>query len=321
MTRGHSHFNGQKSKSLDGCVTRRRCGWQRELGGSKLLQPSVCHRGSNQQAKQGTTSPQTGCGFDFSSVSPQPPTMEEQASTLLATLKRSSVPVETKVQQFNNLKSSIKHLRVPDAAQATSFECIRIAITSSSPQLVTLGFSTLGHLTKRLSLQEQSNVVVAQSNKMLPVFLERLGDAREAHRSAASSALADIWPLNREKVEVLVRDSAMAGQNARAKETAMKWLVKMHKTDGFLLRSFVPPLVAGLEDADGVVRETAKSAVVELFRCAGIWLLGVRTAADKRAGMPRKRQSRTSRSRCRRTMSEKRPSNTSRRSSKDRDRL
>lgn len=194
--------------------------------------------------------------------------MEEQTTTLLATLKRSSVPVDTKVQQFNNLKSSIKHLRVPDAAQANIFECIRIACSSSSPQLVALGFSTLAHLTKRLTLQDQSSVLVAQSNKMLPICLERLGDAREAHRSAASSTLVDLWPLNREKVEILIRDSAMAGHNPRAKETAMKWLVKMHKADGFLLRSFVPPLVAGLEDADGVVREAAKAAVVELFRFA-----------------------------------------------------
>ncbi|MBE7181314.1 MAG: hypothetical protein INR71_08910, partial [Terriglobus roseus] len=129
-------------------------------------------------------------------------------------------------------------------------------------------FSTLGHLIKRLNLQDQGSVIVAQSAKLLPILLERPGDAREANRAAASSTLADLWPLCKEKVETLVRDGAMAGSNARAKETGMKWTVKMQKADGFHFRSFVPYLVAGLEDADGVVRETAKAAVVELFKTA-----------------------------------------------------
>jgi CLIP-associating protein 1/2 len=42
----------------------------------------------------------------------------------------------------------------------------------------------------------------------------------------------------------------------------------MNKTDGLPFKSFVPLLVANLEDADPSVRETAKTAVVELFRCA-----------------------------------------------------
>lgn len=43
---------------------------------------------------------------------------------------------------------------------------------------------------------------------------------------------------------------------------------QMNKTDGAPFRAYVPFLVANLEDADAVVRETAKKAVVELFRCA-----------------------------------------------------
>lgn len=41
----------------------------------------------------------------------------------------------------------------------------------------------------------------------------------------------------------------------------------MNKTEGLPFRTFVPLLVANLEDADPMVRETAKTAVVELFRC------------------------------------------------------
>lgn len=41
----------------------------------------------------------------------------------------------------------------------------------------------------------------------------------------------------------------------------------MNKTEGLPFKSFVPLLVANLEDADPGVRETAKISIVELFRC------------------------------------------------------
>lgn len=40
----------------------------------------------------------------------------------------------------------------------------------------------------------------------------------------------------------------------------------MHKTDGLPFKSYVPQLVANLEDADAAVREAAKIAVVDLFK-------------------------------------------------------
>lgn len=42
----------------------------------------------------------------------------------------------------------------------------------------------------------------------------------------------------------------------------------MNKTESLPFRSFVPQLMQNLEDADAGVREHAKIAVVELFRCA-----------------------------------------------------
>ena len=120
--------------------------------------------------------------------------MEQEAQNLLGILKRSSVTIDAKVAAFNSIKSNIKHLRVPDAAQPTIFECIRIAISSSqSPTLSATAFSTLGHFIKRLSLQQQNGVIVSHAKKLLPILLERLGDSRESHRNAASSNLAPEW--------------------------------------------------------------------------------------------------------------------------------
>ncbi|EKG14228.1 Armadillo-like helical [Macrophomina phaseolina MS6] len=195
--------------------------------------------------------------------------MEDQAASLLATLKKSSAPVDQKLTQFNSLKSSIKHLRVPQECTPTIFECVRLAIAAqTSSTLVSTGFSTLGHLVKRLHLQNQTQIIAQQSNPLLPTLLDRLGDARESHRNAASQALSDLWPYNHPGVESIVREGALGGTNSRAKEAAMQWVVKMHASDNLPFKSFTPYLVANLEDPDGMVRETAKSAVVELFRNA-----------------------------------------------------
>jgi CLIP-associating protein 1/2 len=193
--------------------------------------------------------------------------MEEQAQSLIVTLKKTSVAVDAKVAAFNNLKSSIKHQRVPESCQPAIFECIRLGIASQmAPTLTTSAFGTLGHLIKRLSLQEQGSVVAIQAPKMLPLLQERLADARESLRNAASQILCDLWPFAKGEVERVIREGAFSGSSARAKEMAMMWVVKMNRTENLPFRIFVPNFVNCLEDADGGVRETAKSCVVELFR-------------------------------------------------------
>lgn len=154
--------------------------------------------------------------------------MEQEALDLLALLKKSSATTDAKLASFNKTKSNIKHLRVPEAAVPTLFECIKFTITSqASTTLVSSGFSTLGHLIKRLSLQDQTSTISANAKKFLPVLLDRLGDTRESHRNAASQSLSDFWPYCPADVEQMIREGALAGHNARAKETAMLWVVKV----------------------------------------------------------------------------------------------
>src|SRR4051794_19533105 len=103
--------------------------------------------------------------------------MEEQVASLLAALKKPSTVVDTKLQLFTNLKSGIKHNRVPDSCQAPIFECVRLSIsTTTSAALVSTGLSTLSHLIKRLVLQNQTAVITAHCHKLLPILLDRLGD-------------------------------------------------------------------------------------------------------------------------------------------------
>lgn len=194
--------------------------------------------------------------------------MLEQTNALLAALQKPSTNVDQRLQLFNNLKSSIKHSRVPEEAQAPIFDCIRIAISATtSAALVSTGFSTLSHFIKRLQLQRETNVITSQSNKLCALLLDKLGDARESHRSAASVILGDLHNLCPAEVDAVIH-GAMKGSNARAKDTSMSWVVRMNKHEGVPFRTYGTQLVANLEDADAGVRDTAKHAVVDLFSSA-----------------------------------------------------
>lgn len=46
------------------------------------------------------------------------------------------------------------------------------------------------------------------------------------------------------------------------------FLFQMHQESGLQFRSYVPTLMELLEDADGMVRDAAKTTVIELFRYA-----------------------------------------------------
>jgi CLIP-associating protein 1/2 len=158
------------------------------------------------------------------------PDMLEQTNTLLVALKKPSTNVEQRLQLFNNVKSNIKHNRVPEECQAPIFECIRIAISATtSAALVSTGFSTLSHFIKRLQLQRETNVITSQASMLCALLLDKLGDARESHRSAALQIFADLYHLCPTEVEAVMHN-AMKGTNARAKDTSMSWLVKVRCT-------------------------------------------------------------------------------------------
>lgn len=154
--------------------------------------------------------------------------MDEVASNLLATLKKSSASIDSKLSLFNTLKSHIKHSRVPENAQIASLECIRLAIMSqTSSSLVTAGFSTLSHLIKRLALQDQMGVFFTSKSNILQPLLDKMGDAKESYRSAANQTLSDLWPARPEVVEKAVKEGALQNSNIRAKESGIVWITKV----------------------------------------------------------------------------------------------
>ncbi|KAB8337296.1 hypothetical protein FH972_021597 [Carpinus fangiana] len=195
--------------------------------------------------------------------------MDELAANLLSQLKRSSAPVESKLALFNQLKSNIKHQRVPESAQGPTLECIRLAIISQiSTPLVNTGFSALGHFIKRLSLQDQVSAIFAPRQNIVGVLIEKLGDQKETHRSAASQCLCDLWSAKPDVIEKAIRDGAIGSSHARAKEAGLQWVAKMHADQSMPFRNFVSPMVECLDHQDGTVRDCAKIALVDLFRNA-----------------------------------------------------
>ena len=154
--------------------------------------------------------------------------MDDLAQNLLATLKKPSAPIDTKLTLFNNLKSHIKHQRVPESSQPHTVECVRLALVSqTSSTLVTTGFSTLSHLIKRLTLQDQVHAIFSPRVNILGALLDRLGDAKESYRSAALQCLSDLWPARPGDVEKAVREGAILSNNVRAKDGGMQWVVKV----------------------------------------------------------------------------------------------
>ncbi|KAI1410826.1 ARM repeat-containing protein [Hypoxylon sp. FL1857] len=191
---------------------------------------------------------------------------EEQVAGLLAILRK-DVSIDAKVQHVTAVKSAIKHYSVPDACVAPLFEALRLASNSQHSALVNAGFTTLNHLLTRMSLQEPK-YLSREAKQTLPLIVEKMGDQKDKFRTLAIQAMATMYMQVPMDAERFVRNTAMVGKNPRAKEAGMQWLLQMHKEHGLQFRSYVPTLMELLEDADGMVRDAAKSTVIELFKDA-----------------------------------------------------
>lgn len=150
--------------------------------------------------------------------------LTDQQVADLSTLLRSDASLDAKVQFLNNIKSSIKQHNVPDTCIAQLFEALRNASTSQHANIVSAGFTALNHLFTRLSRQDPK-WLARETNRTLPVIIDKLGDQKDKYRSLASQALITFYGVNPSEVERMVRTAAMSGKNPRAKEAALHWLL------------------------------------------------------------------------------------------------
>jgi CLIP-associating protein 1/2 len=189
---------------------------------------------------------------------------DKQVADLQALL-RTDASVDSKVQQITTIKSLIKQQNVPESCILALFDALRTASASQHAALVNAGFTALVHLLTRLSRQEPK-YTAKEAGRTLPLVVEKMGDQKEKLRALALQALTTLWKTAPLDVERALKNLAMVGKNPRAKEASMQWLLQMHAEHALPFRAYVPNLMELLEDADGMVRDAAKSTVIELFR-------------------------------------------------------
>lgn len=150
--------------------------------------------------------------------------METLASNTLTALK-STAPIDTKLKHLTGLKAEIKHRHCPEHVVPPLFDAIRISLTT--PHLTDAAFSILGHLMKRLELQDQHSLLQAQGAKTYPCLLERLADQKDRTRGRALQAFIDFHSISAPDVEQFVRDHALTNRHPKSKEAAMQWVSRV----------------------------------------------------------------------------------------------
>ena len=164
--------------------------------------------------------------------------MDLLASNTLAALK-STAPIDTKLKHLTELKAEIKHRHCPENAVPPLFDAIRISL--ATPHLTDAAFSILGHLMKRLELQDQHSLLQAQGVKTYPSLLERLADQKDRIRHRALQALTDFHSISASDVEQFVRDHALTNRHPKIKEAALQWVTSVCLVFPILQRMLINP--------------------------------------------------------------------------------
>lgn len=190
--------------------------------------------------------------------------MDGLAVNTLASIRGSGLSIDSKLKHLTELKAEIKHRHCPEAAVGPLFEVIRLSL--ATPHLTDAGFSILGHLTKRLELQNQGSLLQSQGVKTYPCLLDRLADSKDRTRQRANQALTDFHAVAPADVEHFVRDGVLKNKSPRAKESGMLWILTTRKERKIAFKAFVPHIVDCLEDSDGNVRQMAQTTIISLFQ-------------------------------------------------------
>ncbi|KHJ36165.1 putative heat repeat containing protein [Erysiphe necator] len=189
-----------------------------------------------------------------------------QVSNLLEVL-RTDATIDAKVNLINQIKSAIKQNNVPETCIVPLFEATRTAMTSQQAAIVSAGFTTLGHLLSRISRQEPK-YLLKESSRTLPLVIEKMGDSKEKYRQLAAQCLTTFWNKAPSDVEKTVKSIGLTSKNPKMKDACMSWIVQTHQESAMPFKNYVSALVTLLEDADGMVRDTARNSVIALFQNA-----------------------------------------------------
>ncbi|KAF3903120.1 hypothetical protein ABW21_db0205064 [Orbilia brochopaga] len=150
---------------------------------------------------------------------------EDEASALLTTF-RSHRDDAVKVDLLIQAKQKIKHYGIEPNATETAFTAVRIGMSQASNMtLFQHSLSCLGYLIKRCRVND-ANLLKRLSVDLLPLLLDKMGDAKDRIREMALAPVVDIWTVAPVETERFIREIGLTSKNSRLKESSLEWLVR-----------------------------------------------------------------------------------------------
>ncbi|ODV77511.1 uncharacterized protein CANTADRAFT_55826 [Suhomyces tanzawaensis NRRL Y-17324] len=190
------------------------------------------------------------------------------ANELFLVVASKSSTNETKLHHIQQLKSHVKKDLVDISLVAKYVEALAIAVDIPDLGILTVSFSVLSHLVKRVSMQDKSgNVLKGQSFLILPIIINRLGDSKASTRSSARKALEAYWFSAPKQVEEAVAEIALNHRNPSISLESILWLdhIVMNVNQHFKLDSFLPALAQTLASSTSPASPDVVDSIKSLF--------------------------------------------------------
>ncbi|KAF7965882.1 hypothetical protein HWV62_32610 [Athelia sp. TMB] len=165
-------------------------------------------------------------------------------------------------------QSQFAHAPQPSSASSsTSSVAGSSLIDVSTLRHVIIAFLPTGGVVDRLGEpREKAREKARETLVVLGGLAFRGGGASSSAKAKASGTETPLMMFER-----YLREGGLASKVWRVREQAILTLVHVRRTHHlFPIRSYLPQLVATLEDTDGNVRECARQSVVELFTGPGV---------------------------------------------------
>lgn len=168
------------------------------------------------------------------------------AEDLFHTIASPNSNNDTKIQLIMDLKAHVKKDFVDMKEVPRYLEALSIAVDIPESNILSISFSLLCHLVKRVSMQDKSgSVLSSQGFLILPIIINRLGDSKSSTLNSAKKALEAYWLSAPEEVEKSLIEIAFKHRNSRIVSESLKWLhyIISNVNPNFKLGKMLPHLI------------------------------------------------------------------------------
>lgn len=147
------------------------------------------------------------------------------AGDLLEKLGHGLVSVDEQLEALNMFKAHVKRELVDLNLVSRYFKALVLAVKSTDHSVSLLAFNVLGHLVKRLSMQNpDGSVLHSSSSLIIPILLLRLSDSRSLTRAQAKRALEAYYFAAADDVERCLVEISFKSDNVKLISDSVHWL-------------------------------------------------------------------------------------------------